>query len=293
MENYLKADLHSHPSFFSHGYISKWALKILGREHLTEKRTPTIEDILLQARKKGVELLAITSCSSPAHQDKRWESYVREASKYSKKFQVDTNKQRITARPNSPNPIQLIHGQELKTNQGDLNVLFAEKFVPILNSNGDIYYLIDAAKDSGESVLVGINQVSKCKIPARQLGKLHKQGKIDFLETYIPLDTRRNNGFAMRISEETGIPGIAVSDSHRIEDIASASTIFPGINPEELKNYTELSKAIKTQLKGKEFKDYIHCIGNDFKKTSSRVLYGIRLLEAIARGKLGLKDTEI
>jgi hypothetical protein len=31
----------------------------------------------------------------------------------------------------------------------------------------------------------------------------------------------------------------------------------------------------------------------NFKKTSSRVLYGIRLLEAIARGKLGLKDTEI
>jgi len=266
----MKADLHFHPSFFSRGDIS----------HITERTTPSLAEIEKQAVKTGLDLLTITSCSWAEHIDKRWETYMQEIASTSKQIPnqfLCPQAIRFTAKTlQGDYLIYLIHGQELQTNKGDLNVLFADKRVPIEKTKGDFYETIQAAKDSGDNILIGVNQLSNCHIPLMEMSELHEHGKIDFVESWNSMDFEKNNKYAQRFETETIIPGIAVSDGHRLEDMANACIITDEPYHLTIGTYQELAKLVKWKL---ETKGYINIGGKTPLK--GKALYLARLANAI------------
>lgn len=267
----MKADLHFHPSFFSRG----------DKPHITEKTTPSLVDIRVKALYTGMDLIAITSCSNSEHIDKRWEAYMQEAEKCIMYFGGKKLDSQVLILGNIPSSMTyLIHGQEFKTNKGDINVLFAEQRIPIENSNGGFYWLLDSARNCGENTLIGINQLSKCKLTPKELRELYEKGKIDFLESYNSMDFEKNNQYAKKVSDEKQIPGIAVSDGHRLEDMARAYIrAGEGYLPDA--TYAELAKYVKNAIKSRSFE-------NIQEKTplKGKALYLARLANAMFFPKL-------
>ena len=133
-----------------------------------------------------------------------------------------------------------------------MNVLFAEKRVEIEKSNGNFYYIIDAAKDCGKNVLIGLNELNKCAISLPELKKLYNQEKIHFVESWNSLDFKKNNLEAQAIAEITGIPGIAISDGHRLEDMGKAHIIINSENTPQM-NYSDLAKFVKEKITTKNY----------------------------------------
>ena len=257
----MKADLHFHPSFFSRG----------DKPHFTERKTPSLEEIAEKAKELDISLLTITSCSTENWIDKRWDRYMEDPWKG-----VLMGGNRISSQAIKFDGTRyLIHGQELKTDRGDVNVLFAEARIPIEKSKGDFYYIIDAANDSGKNVLVGVNQLSRCTVPEAKLIELYKDEKIHFLESWNSMDSRWNNKKAQKIEEMTDIPGIAVSDGHRLQDMAKAYTLINGeLHPGM--SYSDVAKFVKQKI---NTRDYQSVKG----KTSliGKGLYLARLVNAI------------
>lgn len=100
--------------------------------------------------KKDLDLITVTSCSNAEYRDMRWERYAGD---------YNTNMLREGEK-------YIIHGQEIQTDKGDVNVLFAEREIPFKPSEknpvvNDFYWITKAARDSGENVLIGLNEVSK------------------------------------------------------------------------------------------------------------------------------------
>lgn len=265
----MKADLHFHPSFFSRG----------DKPHFTERKTPSLDEIIATMYQRELELITITSCSTSGHIDKRWDAYLNNLDK--KNLNVTQLSNQGLFLKNNSNQIYLIHGQELQTNKGDINVLFAEKRVPIEKSKGDIFYILDAAKDQGENVLIGINQVSKCSLTPNEIRELYEKGKIDFLESYNSFDFPKNNKHAENLSQNLGIPGIAVSDGHRLKDLGEAYIKFNSDKLTSQDNYNDLGKEIKELIKTNNFTKHIGSCSN-----FSRFLYLAKMSEHIIRSKL-------
>ena len=231
----MKADLHFHPGFFGRGEKS----------HVTERTTPSLEDIEKKAFDLGLSLLTITSCSSKNWIDRRWEAYMNEIEESAESRILSPQAVRFSPL------LYIIHGQELKTDRGDVNVLFAEKKVPI-ESDGNFYRVIDAAKDCGENVLIGLNQLSNCTIFPSELIKLYEKRKIDFIESWNSMDSKKNNLEAQAIENLSRIPGIAVSDGHRLRDMGKAYTsingeVHPGMN------YSDLAKFVNEKIITKDY----------------------------------------
>ncbi len=276
----MKADLHFHPSFFSRGI----------KPPITERKIPSLAEIERKALNSKLDLLTITSYSRVEHIDKRWDAYMQELKTASEQFPNEfvspqTNKLpqaiRFTAKTlQGDYPIYIIHGQEIQTNKGDVNVLFAEKRVPVENSKGDFYWIVDVAKDSGENVLIGLNQLSNFHLPLMKIKELYEHGKIDFVESWNSMDFKKNNQYAQRAEKETQIPGIAVSDGHRLEDMARA---FITTDEHYLTTgtYSELARFIKLKL---ETRAYTNVKG----KTNlvGKILYTTKLIHAFLNHKL-------
>ena len=261
----MKADLHFHPSFFSRG----------DKPHITELRTPSLDEIEQKAFDSDIDVLAITSCSWPKHIDKRWNEYLKEAEAKSPTYREILSDQAIlSTREDSRKMVYIIHGQELQTNKGDINVLFADQRVPIEKTSGKLEEVISAARDSGNNVLIGINQVRKCKLSPQELKELHQYGEIDFLESYNSLDINLNNGYAKKTSKKTEIPGIAVSDGHRLSDMGRAYIQTNSLIP--ILSYKGLARFMKEKINSKKFKNV-----EESSSLSSRFLYAARLANAV------------
>ena len=262
----MKADLHFHPCFFNKGAGFQF----------TQWRTPHLKRIIEKALEKKIELLTITSCSTYNHFDPRWYETLHELEDV-EKYEFEQIPQGIKIKGKN---LYIFHGQELKTDKADLNVLFAQQRVPIDKTKGKLENVLDAAKDSGDNVLIGINELSRSELTEKEIRDLYEKGKIHFIEIYNSMDSRENNDYAHRISLTTKIPGIAVSDSHTLNDMAKAYTDFSIQGTPSLR---ELPLKIKEAL---ENQDYTVFRGNC--SWVSKELYLARLSEAIIKFKLGI-----
>lgn len=239
------ADLHFHPSYFN---------ARVGFQ-LTQWTVPTLKEIVDKAREKNVSILTITSGSNYKRTDARWEDYRYELQLHSGLKGYDHyafGDALEVCYKTTGTKIYIFHGQELETDRGDINVLFAEKRIGIKGSRGKFNYIIDAAKDSGDDVLIGINCPTRFK-SKEDILQLYIEGKIHFLETHNAMETKKNNRRAKKMIEGTEysvIPRIAVSDGHRLEDMAIAYTKF---NFSFNGSSEELKKIISYAIKNKEF----------------------------------------
>ncbi len=256
----MKADLHFHPSFFSYG----------DKPHITEWNYPTLNKIILNAYEKEIDVLTITSCSSKNSIDKRWDNYMKDLMGYDN---IKNYARFDCYFDNKPRFIYFFHGQEFKTDKGDLNILFAEQRVPIEKSNGKFEYVVDSARDSGENVLIGINQVGKSKLRKEEIKGLYDTGKIDFIESYNSMDLKKNNDCAGLIAKETGIPGIVVSDGHRLEDLGKSYIKFS--SESNIKSPKNLGKLVKEKIRKNDFFNVENPL-----PLSSKILYMSRLINA-------------
>lgn len=254
----MNADLHFHPSFFGYG----------DKPHITEREYPTIEQIVKTAFKKGIDVLAITSCSTYEHIDRRWENYMQS-------FGKDKNVQNIKVDNLSNSDksfLYIFHGQEFKTEKADLNVLFAEKRIPVEKSNGNFCYLLDAARDSGDNVVITLpHPARENKLTPEEIRFIYDKNMIHALESYDALNTKKNNEEARVLSINLKIPGIAVSDGHRLEDLGNAYTNF-FIKPE---NELDIPFEIKKIIEHKNFERIEHP-----SPLSSKILYLSKLINA-------------
>ena len=265
----MKADLHFHPSFFSRG----------DKPHFTEFKTPSLEEILNAMGQKGMEILTITSCSTVSHIDTRWNKYAKEADNLGVEFSENSseNENGLFFEDYDRHSLYLLHGQEFKTDKGDINVIGAESRVPIENSNGNFYWMLSAAKDSGHNVIITIPHPSRgLKIDPTELEKLYREGKIDALESYDSLDTSYGNKVSSQINQTTGIPGIAVSDGHRIKDMGKSRIFIRDIRSKEQLTYENLTKQLKDKIRTRDF-----ITTRDPSPLTSRILYLARLGNAI------------
>lgn len=266
----MNADLHFHPSFFSYG----------DKNHLTERNYPNLEQICKTAFKKGIDVLTITSCSSRDHIDRRWYNYMNDLKDYNriKSTRISENCARFECDFDvEPHTIYIYHGQEFKTYQGDLNVIFAEKRISIEKCGGNFYELINMAKDSGENVLVTIPNPSRLDQSTIINSKFwYNFQKIDAFESYDSLDFSSNNNKSSYLSDNLKIPGIAVSDGHRLKDLGKSYISFECKEQDGL----ELPRIIKERIKNNQFTKIEKSSSN-----ISRLLYGLRLTEAILSKK--------
>ena len=169
----MKADLHFHPCFFNRGAGFQF----------TQWKAPTLKEILNTASSKKVDILTITSCSTHEHVDPRWYEHISEIDEI-KDYNFKILNQKLKATKEGQNLIYIFHGQELKTDKADLNILFAEERVRMKGTKGKIESVIDAAKNSGDEVLIGINQLSRCMLTEKELREFYETGKVNFLEYY-------------------------------------------------------------------------------------------------------------
>ncbi len=229
------ADLHFHPSFFSRG----------DKGHITEWGTPSLVKIVDRARREGLRILAITSCSSKDHTDKRWNAYYDEIGSVpgAKAFGS------MAIKVEGDKPLYIVHGQQIKTNEGDVNILFANERIPVENSGGNFEYVLNAARDLGDNTLITIPHPSRS--PALMVKLKESSHSVDAIESFSGLDSARSNARSEAIAEEYGLPGIAVSDGHRLPDMARGYVgFYSGINT---KDYDELGKTLKRLVREKNF----------------------------------------
>jgi len=259
-------DLHFHPSFF-------WGKKF----HITEPfGIPSLDKIVYKASEKKIYILAITSCSDAFYRDKRWENYTREFGNGDQFLFYSTTRER--------NDVALCHGQEFKTDGPDVNVLFAEKIIPIkasskIHDKVDFEYLLNSARDSGKNVIIAIPAKSfwtredrRNDLNEGKLRELYEKGKFDCLESYDAMAPWIINKQSTKIASNWDIPGIAVSDGHRLEDLGkSYIEIFDSDNLSDIAN----------KIKEGEFIRHEYPLS-----LTSKGLYTMRLASSIANRKI-------
>ena len=279
----MKADLHFHPSVFAKG----------DKPHLSERKIPTlfnIEDMMVE---KDIDILTITSCSSKDNIDPRWENHrydkeihpIYQPKDLSEFYVIRFSQNHRDKKSGKMESLKLIlHGQEFKTSRGDINVIGALERIPVEKSEGNLFWLLDAARDRGNEVIVTIPHPGRgLQLTSNELVELYEQGKIDALESYDSLDTIRGNKRSLQISLSTQLPGISVSDGHRLTDLGRSyidvdlSFDYHFSNPNEsfIQQYISFIKGFKEKIRSGNFES----IRNP-SPFSSRVLYMTKMVNA-------------
>lgn len=227
----IRADLHFHPGFWSRD-LSNTATRI---------KTPCMEEVVHKAVAEGIGVLSITSCSNAVERDRRWEAYFTERTPVRGFTLVKEipNGKGLLYTANQPTrdrreySVYIFHGQEFKTDGPDVNILFAEKDVETRPSRRqpqkvDFNYLLDAARDSGQNVIVAVRP----NVDLGTLSQLYSQGKINLFETYDAMDTKRKNRQCKEFVSVLGLLGFeaSVSDGHRIQDLGVSYIILKNLN---------------------------------------------------------------
>lgn len=209
--------------------------------------SPSLEKIAERAVRQDLDMVVLRSYSHPAGTDNRWNSYVSELSAFSKtlhnlgygviSFKSPSRKDR---------PLYLVHGEGLKTNQGDIQVLFAKNQIgtrhPELYTE-DFEFLINEARKQPQ-VLITASKPYKWN--------RHALEQVDAIEVHNGLDTEENNRESQAIALEMNKPGIIVSNSKCLLDLGKSFTTIP-LNNNNPKAYDYLIQvfalAVKRNLK--------------------------------------------
>lgn len=255
----LNTDLHFHPSFCHQAALPRWS----------EKKVPTMRELITEAVKKRIDMFTITSCSDANMRDPRWEEFLCtgiEVPDYNVRLLcIDENHVSALAYTSKHNPdrkIYVIRGQQFKTDGPDVNVVFAKTEVPIRASKKkpgvvDFRYLLDAARDCGYNVLIAIDK----GIDDASLKPLHAWEKIDCIEYETPVP---------------GVPRLAVSNGHELEDLGNSYTRF--VYDKNVRTYSGLKEVIKEHVRDNSFIPFYRDLG-----FGSKVRAGLRLGEELIR----------
>lgn len=284
----LNADLHFHPSF---GNLRSGFL-------FSERSIPCLERVIDVAKKRNINFLAITSCSNAQVRDERWYDYLAEASS-STRYNICFNDETMAVVNPDSSMDFIFHGQEFKTDALDVNVLFANKQIPIRASKinpikVDFNYLLDSARNCGENTIICLRPISSgvsaedrgTRVSEEVLRKLYEQGKIDCFEVYDAMDSSLKNQQCKMLSEKLEIPGISVSDGHDLASLGRTymsfdlgSGVYNRTCPNE--RYINTRNAIKYCIKHKQglaCENPVSFFGKG--------VYAARLIETIARNHL-------
>ncbi len=130
--------------------------------------------------------------------------------------------------------VTIIPGIEVSTVDGDLLLLGVAEVPP---EPWTVENVIDFARSVG-AVVVAAH-------PYREygLGDLTKDYKVDAIEVLNGGSARQCNALAEKLAKKMGLPGVAGSDAHRVEELWSVYTEIKAST-----NLDEILKAIKTGL---------------------------------------------
>jgi predicted metal-dependent phosphoesterase TrpH len=135
----------------------------------------------------------------------------------------------LRARDAAPDGLTVLVGEEVKTADGDLIAVFLERAIPPGLTVADT---IAAVREQGG--LVGVPHPfdrlrgSLAASGSGAGGMLAAAGLVDWIEVYNARAFGRANERAATFAEERGLPGVAVSDSHSILEVAVACTRLSG-----------------------------------------------------------------
>jgi hypothetical protein len=262
----MKADLHFHPSFFSGNKF-----------HISEPfGMPSLDKIVDKAAERDISLLTITSCSNAVYRDKRWDDYTKKFGKSQSLIYGKTRKH---------DEITICHGQEFKTDKHDVNVIFADRIIPVKESSKvpdkvDFNYLLDSARDYGQNVIIAIpaksfgltKQDRGDDLTEEELRELYEKRKFDVLEVYDAMAPWFITEQSAKIASNLMIPRFGISDGHRLEDLG--------------KNYIEIFGVKYISDIAQKIKSGKYLIHEDSLSLISKGLYTIRLASSIAGEKI-------
>jgi predicted metal-dependent phosphoesterase TrpH len=158
-----------------------------------------------------------------------WRSVTRAAASRGVTHLAITDHDRIdaalAAREAAPAGLTVIVGEEVRTADGDLICLFLREAVPPGRTAADT---IAAVREQGG--LVGIphpfDRFRGSLLNDARLKGL--AGRVDWVEVHNARLLGRGNERAGAFAREHGLPGVAVSDSHSVLEVAVAGTIVTG-----------------------------------------------------------------
>jgi predicted metal-dependent phosphoesterase TrpH len=131
----------------------------------------------------------------------------------------------LEARSLAPAGLTVLVGEEVKTSDGDLIVVFLEQAIPPGLSAEET---VAAAREQG--ALVGIpHPFDRLRGSLlREAGLASLGAIVDWVETHNARVVGRGNETAADYARERGLPGVAVSDAHSILEVGVAYTALEG-----------------------------------------------------------------
>ncbi len=131
----------------------------------------------------------------------------------------------LEARSLAPAGLTVLVGEEVKTRDGDLIILFLERAIPPGLSADET---IAAAREQG--ALVGIpHPFDRLRGSLLREARMDSLGaSVDWVETHNARVVGRGNERAAAYAREHGLAGVAVSDAHSILEIGVAYTALDG-----------------------------------------------------------------
>jgi len=299
----LKADFHSHHCFWDPDKLGGY-YDLEKRKYATfpeikmEGRAPIMRELLDLAFSRGINFFTITSCRHQQQEDKRWDYFKRDYVIGYDSEGIGENGMRFRLPGDFGGEIYVFHGQELKTDRGDVNILFAEKQIPIIPSkcdsmNASFYETLRAARDCGDHTIVSLCHPSRRgDLRWEEIKRLYEGERIDCVEAFDGMNLPWRNRQAIRDAEDVEIPWLAVSDGHRPCDLGKAyieMNVPDCFNPEiigkEDNDYSDFRSQVHNNVRNGKFKQV-----KGYCSPLSQALYVLRLKESIAIRKKGLDN---
>lgn len=178
---------------------------------------PSIKEIAETAIKRGLDGVVLRSFSHPQGTDNRWQTY-KQQMEGSDGFSYLGRGMALYESPNSGKKLLLIHGQGLASNEGSIQVLFAEGNVGERGDkfNPNFYDLVRRARESGEGTIITAARPYNWNLEALK--------HVDAVETWNGMDSLKNNEIAVDTALIVGKPGVYVSNSKCLRDLGSSYT---------------------------------------------------------------------
>lgn len=136
----------------------------------------------------------------------------------------------LRARDLAPPGLRVIVGEEVRTSGGDIIGLYLERAVPAGLSMSDA-----AAAIREQGGLVGLphpfdrfRSSGGSSIGAVETALTELAGQVDFVEAHNGRALGSGNARAAAFAVQHGLPGIAASDAHTVQELGLAYTILPG-----------------------------------------------------------------
>jgi predicted metal-dependent phosphoesterase TrpH len=154
------------------------------------------------------------------------------------------------ARDTAPERIHVIIGQEIRTTTGDMIGLFLERPVPSGMTAGET---AGAIREQGG--LVGLAHPFDARRPSTAVGLRRDEldllaGLVDYIEIH---NGRVRDALAGASANElalrSGVPGVAVSDAHTIEEVGRVATVIDGPGDTALRLMGSLRGSIRLNVR--------------------------------------------